>query len=148
MPYDGPLEILPGIFSIYVFDPNDIRLEFSCQPSNGEGEPCIVPQVTQTKAEALKELRSLTRDEQWLAAVTGDLQGLMAPVLAAAPMLGSHQPMEIVHRAIQVHVAHGDVIDIISSADNCISALTSSAPAGFARPSQLRSALAGSYSDR
>ena len=39
VPYDGPLEILPGIFSIYVFDPNDIRLEFSCQPSNGEGEP-------------------------------------------------------------------------------------------------------------
>jgi len=74
VPYDGPLEILPGIFSIYVFDPNDIRLEFSCQPSNGEGEPCIVPQVTQTKAEALKELRSLTRDEQWLAAVTGDLR--------------------------------------------------------------------------
>ena len=32
VPYDGPLEILPGIFSIYVFDPNDIRLEFSCQP--------------------------------------------------------------------------------------------------------------------
>ena len=74
VPYDGPLEILPGIFSIYVFDPNDIRLEFSCQPSNGEGEPCIVPQVTQTKAEALKELRSLTRDEQWLAAVTGGLR--------------------------------------------------------------------------
>ena len=43
VPYDGPLEILPGIFSIYVFDPNDIRLEFSCQPSNGEGEPRIVP---------------------------------------------------------------------------------------------------------
>jgi catechol 2,3-dioxygenase-like lactoylglutathione lyase family enzyme len=51
IPYDGPLEILPGIFSIYVFDPNDIRLEFSCQPSNGEGEPRIVPQVTQTKAQ-------------------------------------------------------------------------------------------------
>src|ERR1700754_1630354 len=42
IPYDGPLEILPGIFSIYLFDPNDIRLEFSCQPSNGEGEPDIV----------------------------------------------------------------------------------------------------------
>ena len=39
VPFDGPMEILPGIFSIYVFDPNDIRLEFSCQPSNGEGEP-------------------------------------------------------------------------------------------------------------
>jgi hypothetical protein len=74
IPYDGPLEILPGIFSIYVFDPNDIRLEFSCQPSNGEGEPLIVPQVTQTKAEALKELRSLTRDENWLARAAEGLQ--------------------------------------------------------------------------
>jgi catechol 2,3-dioxygenase-like lactoylglutathione lyase family enzyme len=72
--YDGPLEILPGIFSIYVFDPNDIRLEFSCQPSTGEGEPLVVPQVTQTKAEAMKELRSLTRDEAWLAHATTGLR--------------------------------------------------------------------------
>jgi catechol 2,3-dioxygenase-like lactoylglutathione lyase family enzyme len=74
IPYDGPLEILPGVFSIYVFDPNDIRLEFSCQPSNGEGEPRIVPQVTQTKAEAMHELRSLTGDDQWLAWATGGLR--------------------------------------------------------------------------
>src|SRR6195256_3661682 len=74
VPYDGPLEILPGIFSIYVFDPNDIRLEFSCQPGNGEGEPRIVPQVTQTKGEAMQELRSLTRDEKWLAWPTAGLQ--------------------------------------------------------------------------
>ena len=74
MPYDGPLEILPGIFSIYVLDPNDIRLEFSCQPSNGEGEPAIVPQVTQTRAEAMKELRTLTRDDAWLASMTAGLQ--------------------------------------------------------------------------
>ena len=73
VPFDGPLEILPGIFSIYVFDPNDIRLEFSCQPSNGEGEPEIVPQVTQTKAQALRELRTLTSDEAWLAKVTTGL---------------------------------------------------------------------------
>jgi catechol 2,3-dioxygenase-like lactoylglutathione lyase family enzyme len=72
--YDGPLEILAGIFSIYVFDPNDIRLEFSCQPSTGEGEPLIVPQVTQTKAEAMNELRSLTRDEAWLARATAGLR--------------------------------------------------------------------------
>jgi catechol 2,3-dioxygenase-like lactoylglutathione lyase family enzyme len=65
--YDGPLEILPGIFSIYVMDPNDIRLEFSCQPSNGEGEPLIVQLVTQTKGEALQELRSLSSDQKWLA---------------------------------------------------------------------------------
>jgi catechol 2,3-dioxygenase-like lactoylglutathione lyase family enzyme len=74
VPYDGPLEILPGIFSIYVFDPNDIRLEFSCQPSNGEGEPRIVPQVTQTKAEAMNELRSLTADEKWLARAVAGLK--------------------------------------------------------------------------
>jgi catechol 2,3-dioxygenase-like lactoylglutathione lyase family enzyme len=71
--YDGPLEILPGIFSIYLFDPNDIRLEFSCQPGNGEAEPRIVPQVTQTKVEAMKELRSLTGDEKWLASVATGL---------------------------------------------------------------------------
>jgi hypothetical protein len=73
VPYDGPLEILPGIFSIYVFDPNDIRLEFSCQPSNGEGEPCIVPQVTQTKDEALRELKTLTGDKGWLDRTTAEL---------------------------------------------------------------------------
>ena len=74
VPYDGPLEILPGIFSIYVFDPNDIRLEFSCQPSNGEGEPCIVPQVTQTKDEALRELKTLTGDKGWLDRATAGLR--------------------------------------------------------------------------
>jgi catechol 2,3-dioxygenase-like lactoylglutathione lyase family enzyme len=73
IPYDGPLEILPGIFSIYVMDPNDIRLEFSCQPANGEGEPLIVPLVTQTKTEALQELRSLSSDQQWLARAVSSL---------------------------------------------------------------------------
>jgi catechol 2,3-dioxygenase-like lactoylglutathione lyase family enzyme len=73
--YDGPLEILPGIFSIYVMDPNDIRLEFSCQPSNGEGEPLIVPLVTQTKGEALQELRSLSSDQTWLAKTVAGLAG-------------------------------------------------------------------------
>jgi catechol 2,3-dioxygenase-like lactoylglutathione lyase family enzyme len=71
--YDGPLEILPGIFSIYVMDPNDIRLEFSCQPGNGEGEPLIVPLVTQTKGQALKELRSLSSDQKWLAKTVSNL---------------------------------------------------------------------------
>ena len=73
IPYDGPLEILPGVFSIYVMDPNDIRLEFSCQPANGEGEPLIVPLVTQTKGEALQELRSLTSDQKWLAKTVSSL---------------------------------------------------------------------------
>jgi catechol 2,3-dioxygenase-like lactoylglutathione lyase family enzyme len=74
VPFDGPLEVLPGVFSIYVFDPNDIRLEFSCQPVNGENEPCIVPQVTQIKDEALTELRSLTGDAAWLDRTTAGLR--------------------------------------------------------------------------
>jgi catechol 2,3-dioxygenase-like lactoylglutathione lyase family enzyme len=74
VPFDGPTEILPGIFSIYLFDPNDIRLEFSCQPSNGEGEPEIVPQVTQTKDEALRELKTLTGDKAWLDKATAGLR--------------------------------------------------------------------------
>lgn len=74
VPFDGPMEILPGIFSIYLFDPNDIRLEFSCQPGNGEAEPEIVPLVTQTKDEALKELKSLTADKAWLDRATAGLQ--------------------------------------------------------------------------
>ena len=73
VPFDGPMEILPGIFSIYLFDPNDIRLEFSCQPENGNDEPSIVPQVMQTKAEALKELKTLTADKTWLERATADL---------------------------------------------------------------------------
>jgi catechol 2,3-dioxygenase-like lactoylglutathione lyase family enzyme len=72
--YDGPLEVLPGVLSIYVFDPNDIRLEFSCQPSDGEGAPAVIPQVTQTKQEAMMELRSLTDDKTWLARATADLR--------------------------------------------------------------------------
>ena len=28
--------------------------------------------------------------------------------------LGPHQSMEIVHRAIEVHVAHGDVMDVVA----------------------------------
>jgi catechol 2,3-dioxygenase-like lactoylglutathione lyase family enzyme len=71
--FDGPMEILPGILSIYLFDPNDIRLEFSCQPENGNDEPSIVPQVKQTKAEALKELKTLTADKAWLERATADL---------------------------------------------------------------------------
>jgi hypothetical protein len=54
-------------------DPNDIRLEFSCQPANGEGEPLIVPLVTQTKGEALQELRSLSSDQKWLTKTVASL---------------------------------------------------------------------------
>ena len=59
----------------FLGDPNDIRLEFSCQPSNGEDEPSIVPQVTQTREEALHELETLTGDKAWLDWATTGLRG-------------------------------------------------------------------------
>ena len=74
VPYEGPLEVLPGVFSIYIFDPNAIRLEFSCQPSNGEDEPLIVPQLTQTKDQALAELKTLAADDGWLDRATAGLR--------------------------------------------------------------------------
>jgi catechol 2,3-dioxygenase-like lactoylglutathione lyase family enzyme len=64
--YQGPIEVLPGVHSIYVFDPNGIRLEFSCQPGDGEGEPRIVRGVLMSKHEALEELKTLTADRDWL----------------------------------------------------------------------------------
>ncbi|MDP4594408.1 MAG: VOC family protein [Beijerinckiaceae bacterium] len=73
-PYDGPIEVLPGVHSIYVFDPNNIRLEFSCQPANSENEPRIVPGVTQSAEEALEELRTLTDDESWLSGAVSCLK--------------------------------------------------------------------------
>ena len=74
IPYDGPLEILPGIFSIYVFDPERHplgvqlpaeqrrrRVRASCRRSRRRGSPAGAS--------------SLTRDEQWLAAATAGLEG-------------------------------------------------------------------------
>ena len=72
--YQGPIEVLPGVNSIYVFDPNGIRLEFSCQPADGDGEPRIVRGITMAKDEALAELRTLSGDETWLEWAAGGLE--------------------------------------------------------------------------
>jgi catechol 2,3-dioxygenase-like lactoylglutathione lyase family enzyme len=56
--YIGPIAQLPGLLGIYFYDPNGIRLEFACQPEDGEA-PAVIPFVTQTKAEARDELSTL-----------------------------------------------------------------------------------------
>ncbi len=56
--YIGPIRQLPGLLGIYFYDPNGIRLEFACQPEDGE-MPDVIARVTQTKAEARAELASL-----------------------------------------------------------------------------------------
>ena len=56
--YIGPIAQLPGLLGIYFYDPNGIRLEFACQPEDGEA-PAVIPCVTQRKAEARDELATL-----------------------------------------------------------------------------------------
>ena len=46
---DGPLDVLPGLVSVYFLDPvNGIRLEACCQPAAGE-KPGVVDSVRQTE---------------------------------------------------------------------------------------------------
>jgi catechol 2,3-dioxygenase-like lactoylglutathione lyase family enzyme len=60
--YDGPIDILPGLVSIYFLDPNGIRLEACCEPGAGE-KPGVVDSVRQTPEEARHELDTV--DRKW-----------------------------------------------------------------------------------
>ena len=60
--YDGPIDILPGLVSIYFIDPNGIRLEACCEPASGE-KPGVVHSVRQARDDARKELESV--DAGW-----------------------------------------------------------------------------------
>ena len=67
--FDGPIDIMPGMVSGYFIDPNGIRLEACCQPEEGES-PEVISLVTQTKAEAAKELETLGADAVWIETMT------------------------------------------------------------------------------
>ena len=69
VPFDGPIDILPGMVSIYFRDPNGIRLEACCHPAEGESQG-VIPKVTQTRAEAAEELETLDVDSAWIDAMT------------------------------------------------------------------------------
>ncbi len=58
IPHIGPLPQLPGLLGIYFMDPNGIRLEFSCQPENGD-EQRVLDLVRQTRSQVKAELESL-----------------------------------------------------------------------------------------
>ena len=59
-------------WSLYFFDPNGIRLEFSWQEDDAGG-PHVAERWTQTREEALAELRSVSGDPAWLGRVTAHL---------------------------------------------------------------------------
>jgi catechol 2,3-dioxygenase-like lactoylglutathione lyase family enzyme len=70
LPYLGPINVGCETYSIYFFDPNGIRLEFSHQK---EADPKVVERWRQTKAEALEELRTLSQDRAWLETMVAHL---------------------------------------------------------------------------
>jgi catechol 2,3-dioxygenase-like lactoylglutathione lyase family enzyme len=72
VPYDGPTEILPGLYSIYFYDPNGIRLEACSQPAAGD-RPTVIASVLQTQAEASAQMKDLGADPAWLAEMTAAL---------------------------------------------------------------------------
>lgn len=70
--YDGPVDILPGLRSIYFLDPNGIRLEACCQPEAGEA-PGVIGSVIQNSATARRELDTLDADDAWVVEMTENL---------------------------------------------------------------------------
>jgi catechol 2,3-dioxygenase-like lactoylglutathione lyase family enzyme len=83
IPYLGPINVGCDTWSMYFYDPNGIRLEFSHQR---ESEPKVVRRWTQTQAEALEELRTLSSDDAWLRRLVEHL-----PVSRAARPAGKRQ---------------------------------------------------------
>ncbi len=62
----GPLPQLPGLLGIYFIDPNGIRLEFCCQPENGDDQR-VIDLVRQTRSQVANELNSLPgADPEWV----------------------------------------------------------------------------------
>jgi catechol 2,3-dioxygenase-like lactoylglutathione lyase family enzyme len=71
--YIGPIPQLPGLLGIYFYDPNGIRLEFACQPADGEAVD-VIGCVLQTRAEARSELATVPGvDDAWLDRFTAAL---------------------------------------------------------------------------
>ena len=68
--YLGPIDVGVDTWSLYFYDPNGIRLEFSHQK---EADPQVVKRWTQTKTEALAELRTLSQDQAWLDRIVAHL---------------------------------------------------------------------------
>ncbi|MCW5773128.1 MAG: VOC family protein [Rhodospirillaceae bacterium] len=70
IPYNGPIPQLPGLNGIYFYDPNGFRLEFACQPEDGD-DPHVVSCTSQTKVEAAAELATVPgADAAWIAEMT------------------------------------------------------------------------------
>jgi catechol 2,3-dioxygenase-like lactoylglutathione lyase family enzyme len=70
LPMLGPINVGCETYSIYFFDPNGIRLEFSHQK---EAQPRVIERWKQTRTEALAELETLSNDKAWLETMVAHL---------------------------------------------------------------------------
>jgi len=68
----GPINVGCDTWSMYFYDPNGIRLEFSHQK---EAEPRVIARWQQTRDEALEELKTLSGDPAWLETMVAHLPG-------------------------------------------------------------------------
>ena len=68
----GPIPVGAATWSVYFLDPNGIRLELSYQEGDGEAIG-VVARWTQTREQALAELRTMSDDQGWLDHVTSHL---------------------------------------------------------------------------
>ena len=72
VPLIGPIPVGAQTWSIYFFDPNGIRLEYSWQEHDGENVR-VVERWTQTQDEIREELETLTDDLNWIRSKTAHL---------------------------------------------------------------------------
>lgn len=77
VPLVGPIPVGARTHSVYFFDPNGIRLEFSYQEGDGD-DIRVVERWTQAQGDALVELETLSDDTEWLARVTRHLPSARA----------------------------------------------------------------------
>lgn len=71
--FNGPIDILPGLKSIYFYDPDGIRIEACMQPVAGDA-PTVIASVLQTQQKATEELATMpAHDARWAEAMTADL---------------------------------------------------------------------------
>jgi catechol 2,3-dioxygenase-like lactoylglutathione lyase family enzyme len=62
----GVIETLPGLMSVYFFDPNGIRLEFAWRPVDSATDIHVIESVPQSEHDARAELQTLSDDPEWL----------------------------------------------------------------------------------
>lgn len=72
VPVIGPVNVGADSWSVYFFDPNGIRLEYTWQEGDGE-DVRVVERWTQTREEMLRELSGLSSDQAWLEEMTSHL---------------------------------------------------------------------------